>query len=39
VKAAVLDPSNEFNVDRMLTKNDVKKLVKVSTQSIGRGYN
>ncbi|KAK2178046.1 hypothetical protein NP493_564g01015 [Ridgeia piscesae] len=29
VKAAVLDPSNEFNVDRMLTKNDVKKLVKI----------
>lgn len=27
VKAAVLDPDNEFNVERTLTKNDVKKLI------------
>ena len=25
----VLDPSNEFNVDRTLTKDDVQKLIKV----------
>ena len=30
VKAVVLDPSNEFNVDRTLTKDDVQKLIKVS---------
>ena len=30
VKAVVLDPSNEFNVDRTLTKEDVQKLIKVS---------
>lgn len=29
VKAAVLDPDNEFNVERTLTKNDVKKLIEV----------
>lgn len=29
VKAVVLDPSNEFNVDRTLTKDDVQKLIKV----------
>ena len=33
VKAAVLDPENEFNVERTLTKDDVKKLIRVS-QSI-----
>lgn len=27
VKAAVLDPANEFNVERTLTKEDVKKLI------------
>ncbi|XP_042189691.1 cilia- and flagella-associated protein 206 [Callorhinchus milii] len=27
VKAVVLDPRNEFNVDRNLTKNDVQKLI------------
>jgi len=32
VKAVVLDPSNEFNVDRTLTKDDVQKLIKVSIQ-------
>ena len=30
VKAVVLDPHNEFNVDRTLTKDDVQKLIKVS---------
>ncbi len=29
VKAVVLDPANEFNVDRTLTKEDVQKLIKV----------
>nr|XP_025045554.1 cilia- and flagella-associated protein 206 isoform X2 [Pelodiscus sinensis] len=29
VKAVVLDPKNEFNVDRTLTKNDVQKLIKL----------
>lgn len=29
VKAVVLDPHNEFNVDRTLTKDDVQKLIKV----------
>ncbi|KAK2176817.1 hypothetical protein NP493_637g01014 [Ridgeia piscesae] len=29
VKAVVLDPSNEFNVDRTLTKDDVQKLIKI----------
>lgn len=29
VKAAVLDPANEFNVERTLTKEDVKKLIGV----------
>ena len=31
VKAVVLDPANEFNVDRTLTKEDVQKLIKVKT--------
>lgn len=29
VKAAVLDPENEFNVERTLTKEDVHKLIQV----------
>ncbi|KAK2151646.1 hypothetical protein LSH36_356g06008 [Paralvinella palmiformis] len=29
VKAVVLDPSNEFNVDRTLTKDDVQKLIRI----------
>lgn len=29
VKAVVLDPANEFNVDRTLTKEDVQKLIKI----------
>ncbi|XP_077992510.1 cilia- and flagella-associated protein 206-like [Glandiceps talaboti] len=29
VKAVVLDPVNEFNVDRTLTKDDVQKLIKI----------
>ncbi|KAJ8316907.1 hypothetical protein KUTeg_004811 [Tegillarca granosa] len=29
VKAVVLDPANEFNVDRTLTKDDVQKLIKL----------
>ncbi|MBN3323131.1 CF206 protein, partial [Atractosteus spatula] len=29
VKAVVLDPRNEFNVDRTLTKQDVQKLIKL----------
>lgn len=29
VKAVVLDPTNEFNVDRTLTKEDVQKLIKI----------
>ncbi|KXJ25361.1 cilia- and flagella-associated protein 206 [Exaiptasia diaphana] len=29
VKAVVLDPDNEFNVDRTLTKDDVQKLIKL----------
>ena len=31
MKAVVLDPANEFNVDRTLTKEDVQKLIKVKT--------
>ena len=31
VKAVVLDPTNNFNVDRTLTKDDVHKLIQVST--------
>ena len=31
MKASVLDPDNEFNVERTLTKDDVKKLIGVST--------
>lgn len=30
VKAVVLDPRNHFNVDRTLTKQDVKKLIEVN---------
>ena len=29
VKAAVLDPDNEFNVERALTKEDVHRLIEV----------
>lgn len=29
MKAVVLDPGNEFNVDRTLTKDDVQKLIRV----------
>lgn len=29
VKAVVLDPDNQFHVDRQLTKDDVQKLIKV----------
>ncbi len=29
VKAVVLDPDNEFNVERPLTKNDVQRLIQV----------
>ena len=29
VKAVVLDPENEFNVDRTLTRQDVRQLVEV----------
>ncbi|CAD5116297.1 DgyrCDS5203 [Dimorphilus gyrociliatus] len=29
VKAVVLDPNNEFNVDRTLTKDDVQKLIRI----------
>ena len=32
VKAAVLDPENEFNVERTLTKDDVKKLIGVGAR-------
>ena len=31
VKAAVLHPDNDFNVERTLTKDDVQKLIKVNT--------
>ncbi len=34
VKAAVLDPDNEFNVERTLTKEDVQKLIQVESQPI-----
>jgi ribosomal protein L19E len=30
VKAIVLDPDNQFHVDRQLTKDDVQKLIKAS---------
>ena len=30
VKAVVLDPTNNFNVDRTLTKDDVHKLIQVN---------
>ncbi len=29
MKAIVLDPDNQFHVDRQLTKEDVQKLIKV----------
>ncbi len=40
----VLDPSNEFNVDRTLTRDDVQKLIRASIPfakpcvSIQKGY-
>ncbi len=33
VKAAVLDPDNEFNVERTLTKEDVQKLIQVENHN------
>lgn len=33
VKAIVLDPDNQFHVDRQLTKDDVQKLINVSAPS------
>ena len=30
----VLDPDNEFNVDRTLTKDDVQKLIRVNISSV-----
>ena len=37
VKAAVLDPGNEFNVERTLTKEDVKKLIQVMLSLLTEG--
>ncbi|KAK6178134.1 hypothetical protein SNE40_012955 [Patella caerulea] len=34
VKAVVLNPSNEFNVDRTLTKDDVQKLIKLCVEQL-----
>lgn len=34
VKAVVLDPDNDFNVDRTLTKNDVQKLIRVCVERL-----
>jgi ribosomal protein L19E len=34
VKAVVLDPDNDFNVDRSLTKEDVRKLVEVCVEKL-----
>ncbi|XP_066277480.1 cilia- and flagella-associated protein 206-like [Branchiostoma lanceolatum] len=34
VKAVVLDPNNEFNVDRTLTKDDVQKLIKICVERL-----
>nr|CAB3230173.1 UPF0704 protein C6orf165 homolog [Phallusia mammillata] len=34
VKAVVLDPRNEFNVDRTLTKDDVQKLIKYCVERL-----
>ncbi|XP_067935310.1 cilia- and flagella-associated protein 206-like isoform X2 [Watersipora subatra] len=34
VKAVVLDPNNEFNVDRTLTKDDVQKLIKLCVEKL-----
>ncbi|CAK8690676.1 cilia- and flagella-associated protein 206-like [Clavelina lepadiformis] len=34
VKAVVLDPQNEFNVDRTLTKDDVQKLIKYCVERL-----
>ena len=34
VKAAVLDPDNEFSVDRALTKTDVQHLIQVGGRSL-----
>ena len=33
VKAAVLDPQNDFSVDRTLTKDDVEKLIQVINET------
>lgn len=38
MKAVVLDPSNGFNMDRTLIKNDVQKLVKVIDSSHAWDY-
>ncbi len=37
VKAVVLDPDNEFNVERPLTKNDVQRLIQVGYM-VGQWY-
>ncbi|XP_076471436.1 cilia- and flagella-associated protein 206-like [Babylonia areolata] len=34
VKAVVLDPANEFNVDRTLTKDDVQKLIRLCVERL-----
>lgn len=34
VKAVVLDPTNHFNVDRTLTKQDVQKLIEVNAEFV-----
>lgn len=34
VKAVVLDPTNEFNVDRTLTKEDVQKLIRICVERL-----
>ncbi|KAK7499331.1 hypothetical protein BaRGS_00009306 [Batillaria attramentaria] len=34
VKAVVLDPDNEFNVDRTLTKDDVQKLIRLCVERL-----
>ena len=40
VKAAVLDPEYDFNVERTLTKDDVQKLIQVChSQTCGKSRN
>lgn len=38
MKAAVLDPENDFNVERALTKEDVQKLIQVRIYAVLKNF-